>query len=356
MNKQNELELLLERHTGFWKMEATDRPLMSVAPYQPMQRSRKRGKFLWGGRTIEEGEHITPDTVDLRHFLGGAPESVVDGDFIRGAGLPGLCWTEALLGCPIRMGTGGVWAEHFLDDWPDLKSLCEMQKPRDDNPWLEKFREGTRMLVERANGRYPIVQPLMRGPVDMMASALGHDRMVLAFLDHPDGAQILLNHCTDLFIGLAETHLSLAPPFHGGYTDYGIWAPGPIIRTQADNAVLLSPRLYRERFLPCYARIFRRFEYSVIHLHSGCLHIVDDLLEQEELNAIQVSIDFPGGPLAEEVLPVLERMHQKKPLILTGAVTDRALRLLLDTLSPAGLCLAVRRIVEGEDGLERLVA
>ena len=356
MNEENDLKRLLKRHAGFWEMEATGRPLMSVTPYQPMQRPRKRGRFLWGGRTIEEGERITPDMVDIRHFVGGELDSVVDGDFIRGAGLPGLCWTEALLGCPVRMGTGGVWAEHFLDDWPDLKSLRAEQGLRDDNPWLEKFREGTRMLVERAKGRYPIVHPLMRGPVDMMASALGHDRMALAFLDYPEEAQALLNHCADLFIGLAETHLSLAPPFHGGYTSYGIWAPGPVIRTQLDNSVLLSPELYRKCFLPCDARIFRRFEYVVIHVHSACLHIADHLLAQEELNAIQVSIDFPGGPLAEEVLPVLERIHERKPLILTGPVTDDALRLLLDRLSPAGLCLAVHRVVEGENGLERALA
>lgn len=353
MNGQNDLERLLERHAGFWNMEAADRPLMSVVPYQPLGHSRKGGKILWGGRYLEEGGYITPDIVEFGRLLGGEPDSVVDGDFLRGVGLPGLCWTEALLGCPVRIGAGGVWAEHFLSNWADVKSLCAKRTFSDNTPWLEKFREGTRTLVERAKGRYPVVQPLMRGPVDMMASALGHDRMVLAFLDHPDEAHAFLNHCADLFIGLAETHLSLVPPFHGGYTSYGIWAPGPVIRTQLDNAVLLSPKLYREYFLPCDARIFRRFEVVVIHVHSACLHIVDDLLAQEELNVIQVSLDFPGGPPFEDVFPILEGIHEQKPLILTGPVTDKALRLLLDRLSPAGLGLAVRRIKEGKNGLER---
>lgn len=356
MNEQNDLERLLERHAGFWTMEAADHPLMSVVPYQPMQRARKGGKILWGGRYIEEGGRITPDMVDLPLMLGGEPDPLVNGDFLRGAGLPGLCWTEALLGCPVRMGTGGVWAERFLDDWADVKSRCAERTFSDNNPWLETFRRGTGLLVERAKGRYPITQPLMRGPVDMMASGLGHDRMVLAFLDHPEEAHALLNHCADLFIGLAEAHLSLVPPFHGGYSSYGIWAPGPVIRTQLDNAVLLSPELYRKHFLPCDARIFRRFEYVVIHVHSVCLHIADDLLGQEDLNVIQVSIDFPGGPPLEDVLPVLERIHKRKPLIVTGPVTDRSLRLLLHTLSPAGLCLAVSRMEEGEDGLERPAA
>jgi hypothetical protein len=176
--------------------------------------------------------------------------------------------------------------------------------------------------------------------------------MVLAFLDHPEEAHALLNLCADLFIGLAETHLSLAPPFHGGYITYGIWTPGPVIRTQLDNAVLLSPDLYREYFLPGDARIFGRFEYVVIHVHSACLHIADDLLAQDDLNAIQVSLDFPGGPPLEEILPVLERIHDRKPLILTGPVTDTSLRLLQETLSPAGLCLILRRVEEGETGLE----
>lgn len=352
MNEQDDLKRLLKRHGNFWRMEPADRPLMSVVPYQPMRRPQEREGILWGGRHFEEGERITPDSVDLHHVRGEEPDSIVHGDFIRGVNLPGICWTEAVLGCPVRMGAGGVWAEHFLD-WTDVKSLCAGGKLWGDNPWLEKYREGTRILAEQAEGRYPIVQTLLRGPVDMMASALGHDRMVLAFLDHPDEAHALLNLCADLFIHMAETHLSLVPPFHGGYITYGIWAPGSVVRTQLDNAVLLSPELYREYFLPGDARIFRHFEYVVIHVHSACLHIVDDLLAQDELNAIQVSLDFPGGPSMDEVLPILERIQGKKPLILTGPVTDKFLQLLLDVLSPAGLCLAVRRIGEGEDGLER---
>jgi hypothetical protein len=61
---------------------------------------------------------------------------------------------------------------------------------------------------------------------------------------------------------------------------------------------------------------------------------------------IQVSIDFPGGPLATEVMPILQKIVQKKPLVVTGPVTREELAA-LERLEPQGrLCMLVE-IVQG---------
>ena len=113
---------------------------------------------------------------------------------------------------------------------------------------------------------------------------------------------------------------------------------------------MISPAVYRERVLKYDRRVIEAFEYPLIHLHSGCLHLADELLQVDALKAIQVSIDYPGGPLASEVLPVLERIIRKKPLIVTGPVAEDELRA-LEALPHSGrLCMHVQLV--GEETFE----
>jgi hypothetical protein len=178
-----------------------------------------------------------------------------------------------------------------------------------------------------------------------MAAALGHEAMCTAILEAPEWADAFLEACDRIFLSAAERRLSRTPAFEGGYlSGYGIWAPGSVVRTQVDNATLLSPKVYRDRVLPHDRRVIEAFAFPLIHLHSICLHIVEDLLQVRALKAIQVSIDYPGGPLAAEVMPIFGRILEEKPLIVTGPVTRPELES-LRALRPAGrLCLQVQLV------------
>lgn len=269
----------------------------------------------------------------------GKPSSAFNGDFIHGLAPYDLCWTEAILGCPIRWSQGFIWSEPFLNDWQELDKL----RLSPDNPWLSKLLEIASLLVDQAQGRYPVCQPLMRGPIDMATAALGDERALWAVVDDQENFRRLLETCTDIFIGVAKAWQAVSPPFcGGGNCEYGIWAPGTMIRTQADNAALLSPELYCQLLSPCDERILEAFDYPLIHTHSGWLRIgIEELLKQKKLAAIQVSFDYPAGPDLQTLLPLLQKINGHKPLIITGPVTQSELDLLLDELSPNGLCLQV---------------
>jgi hypothetical protein len=242
----------------------------------------------------------------------------------------------------VRVVTGGPWAEPFAADWraPGRRAP--------DERWLAKLDAFVDLLAGRAGGRYPIVQPLMRGPVDMMASAVGHEETCLALMEEPAAAAAFLDVCADFFIRTARRRLERTPPFAGGYlSGYGIWAPGRVVRTQIDNATMLSPAVYRERVLAHDRRVIEAFDNPLIHLHSGCLHVADVLLEVEALKAVQVSIDYPGGPLAAEVLPILERIVRRKALIVTGPVTGEELASLEALAGLGSLCLRVSLVRSG---------
>jgi hypothetical protein len=105
----------------------------------------------------------------------------------------------------IQTQIGGVWADAFLIGLDDIRDRVARQSQDTQNPWIEKFRRGTSLLAQRASDRYPVIQTLLRGPIDMMASAVGHQQMSTAFFDFPSEAAALLDLCTDLFICTTNT-------------------------------------------------------------------------------------------------------------------------------------------------------
>lgn len=338
MKNNDNLERVLQRHRAFWAMEDVDTPLLSVGRYSPLQ--PRQPITLADGSQAKEGDLLLPESMDSHRFVGQQPDSfdTVSGDFIRSRAPYDVCWTEAISGCPIRWKAGHVWADPFIEDLSDIGGLLVAA----DDPWLAKLLEITRLLVAQAGGAYPISQPLMRGPVDIASSAMGDEPFCWAMVDEPERFRRLLDLSTDIFITIARAWRDATPPFQGGYCVYGLWTPGTTIRTQADNAALMSPQLYREFLLPCDARICEAFEYPLIHTHSGVLHIMaDSLVDLDILRAVQVSLDYPAPPSVEELLPFLKQVNAHKPLIITGAVTQSELDMLMESLSLKGLCLQV---------------
>lgn len=336
-----DLQSILARHEAFWR-RAGERALVSMVDHVPLK--DRGGIPLADGSSAREGQLITSELVDPQAFFAAVPrpDPVIRGDFIASEVPPALCWTEAAFGCPVRMVTGGAWAEPFIEEW-DASSRLE---PTQD--WLEKLDAFMDYLNERSQGRYPLTQPLFRGPIDMMASAFGHEEACLMLKTAPAAADAALQACAELFIEMAERRLARTPLFHGGYlSSFGIWTPVPVVRTQLDNATMLSPQTYRERVLPFDRLVMARFDCALIHVHSGCLHIIDDLVEVDELACIQVSIDYPGGPLVAESMPSLQRILERKSLIVSGPVSESEVED-LQSLEPAGgLCLQLRVVRDG---------
>lgn len=341
------IDRILARHRAFWGMAPTAQPLVSVGPYAPL---RSREPFdLADGTKVREGQRLRPDLIDPATIANGwSPYPAVSGSLLRSSTAYDLCWTEAICGCDILWRSGHVWAEPFLD----APARVDAGREAADSAWFDKLLEMARILVHRAEGRHPVAQPLLRGPVDMAAAALGDEQLCWALADDRAGLARLLEHYTGLFIQVADAWRRRTPAFHGGHALYGIWAPGTVLRSQCDNAGLLSPSIYRQLLLPCDERICASVDFALIHTHSCFLPMVAEvLLDMRGLAAIQVSLDFPGGPTVEALLPTLRLINERRPLIITGPMTRAELDRLSTELSPRGLSLQVSLRGEGDPWL-----
>jgi hypothetical protein len=284
---------------------------------------------------------LAPEKLSSKPIFVGVESQETEGDvFLARAAYSKVPWMEAIVGCPIRVGLASrsIWAEPALPEgWADNPLRLKI-----DAEWREKLLDFVRYLVRNSQGRYLVTPTLMRGPSDMAAALLGKETFCLALVEHQQPLCDLLDFCTDIFIETAKAQLELIPSFHGGYcSSYGVWAPGMCVRTQDDVSALFSAEHCRRFVLPSQERIAASFDYSLVHLHSGSLHTAD-LYAAGNIKALQVSLDPPlGAERTKRLLPILLRMMEKKPLIVTGELIQAELDYLLSGLPAAGLCLAV---------------
>lgn len=338
MNEKS-LEEILEMHVLFWQMSNSN-PLIRLSRYEPLRRDTAIP--LANGCLATDGMLLEPQLIDPKLFIKHSnldiDSPVLSGVFLRTLAPSDLCWTQSFIGCPIRVSAGKVWAEPFIRDVENIHMYMKI-----NDKWLRKFLEFTSALIEFSGGRLPVVQPLFRGPMDMAASALGPEKLCVSIFRYPNSLRSFLDFCAEVFIQSFKMQLSMLPKFSGGYSCmYGIWAPEPICRNQADYSVLISPRVYEKMFLPYDLKIIRASKYSIFHLHSANIHLADKLIEVPKLSAVQVSIDYPArafSPPIRDLIPTFKKMQGEKPLIITGPVTRQDLRTIRRELSPKGLAL-----------------
>ena len=333
------LEEILNRHRAFWLRAPTDRPLLGVfkendyKPPAPM--------VLRDGRRISESIEITPGMLDLPANLElTRPGQLLSDDIICGWGPYDLCWTEAILGCRVFRAGPSAWSQPFLDDWSKVDAL------RSDgaSPWLEELVELLHLIETKTQGRFPVCQPLLRGPLDMIEAAVPTEILYVGFYQNPDALHRLLAHCCDVFIATAQRLLAATPLFHDGHmarSEMGLWAPGTVIDFQGDAMRNLSREIYHDFVFEIDGRIAGAFDFSIIHTHSSSAHMIPVIIQEPELDAIQVTIDpIPYGPLLPDLLPAFEMIQKAgKALYIVGPMKRLDFDRMLETLSPAGLAI-----------------
>ena len=128
---------------------------------------------------------------------------------------------------------------------------------------------------------------------------------------------------------------------------------GIVLQMQEDFSTLYSPELYRRFLLPLDRRIASLTEYTLIHLLSTSLFLIDALLEIPEIRVFQVTKD-PGTAKIEKMMPALTRIQESgRCLVLKGQFNPDELAYTKAHLRPVGLCIqpVVDSVGEAKDQL-----
>lgn len=345
-----------ERHRLFWERHEVSSPVVGFTVGE--------GPDAWsywatnpGAAALWNRNEILPEHVDPRAFVDGQRAYLertldIDDDAFRTA-IPfaSIPWMEAIIGCRIA-STEAQFVRHSF-----LKNIAEYEPIMFDaqSPWALKYVEFLVVYREAFGDAYPVGQSILRGASDLLAALLGPQGAIEAMMAVPVLArQVLtdLNVVLDQFLRFQQQFI---PEFHGGYVlgQYELWAPGITQRIQEDNVALYSPELYRGFLKPLNEKLARAVPYTLFHLHSSSLFLLDDLLDITGVTVFQFSKD-EGDRTWGDMLPQLRRVQEsERCLLIKGRLEPEDVADLKRELAPRGLCVepVVDSVEEAKDML-----
>jgi hypothetical protein len=160
---------------------------------------------------------------------------------------------------------------------------------------------------------------------------------------------------TEVFVAFIRHQWEHIPAFWGGYVigQYDLWGPEPVARLQEDAIALYSPTMYRELVFPCDVRLCSLTPYNLMHLHSSCIHLLDDILSNENLSAVQMSKD-EGSTTLQGLMPALTKIQAAdKCLLVKGRFTLDDVAYMKEHLRAEGLC--IEPVIDHVDGAQGIL-
>lgn len=339
MSKER-IEEKIALHRAYWNRENTGRPLVSfrLGDYF-FSTEFKAAKHL-----LVEGKRITPDMLDVDLFMEDyermyqeVAETGQDGFWVAEP-FTGIPWMEAILGCEVYATKNSFISHPWAQSIDDLDKIVF----NTDNIWFKKYMEFVEKLNQLSKGRFPIGQPIMRGPSDMMGAVLGQTELVFALAEEPEKMKQLFLKITDIFLNVMKHQYNVISDFNGGYAIgfYHLWTPGKCIWYQEDLSALLSPAYYREFLKASNEKICEGYDYTAIHLHPASFFILDELMKIDKLKVIEVNKDV-GGPSVKEMIPIFQKILTKKNIIIWGDLNEEDIDNIMQELPSKGIFLNV---------------
>ena len=295
-------------------------------------------------KNIPENTSLTPDHFKIDSYLDDfemlfSSHEECGGDFIWSSSIFwGIPWIEAALGCPIIMSTyssGSIHAEPL----PDFKGPDSIPVFSMEDPWVQKAVAFLEQTAARSQGRYPIGTTRMRGISDLLSLLYGGEDLIFTMYTNPDEIHSVAEKLCDFWIAFGKMQIERIPDFHGGIGSfyYNSWAPKGTIWHQEDAAALLSPELYDTFIRKWDEMIVNAFDGCIMHQHSNGYFPYEQYLKMN-FTALELHIDN-GGPSAESLLPVYNKIMQEKPLIIWGEIPANDLDWIFENLPPRGLAI-----------------
>ena len=307
----------IEKHRLFWERYEVKCPLVGFTV--------GAGPDAWsywatnpGAAALWSRDEILPEHVGPRAFVEGQRtylESVsgIDDAFRTAIPFASIPWMEAIIGCRIVSTEAQFVSRSFLKCIEEYEPIMFDA----DNPWARKYVEFIEVYREAFGAVHPVGQSVLRGASDLLAALLGPQGAIEALMAAPTLArQVLtdLNVALDQFLRFQQKFI---PEFHGGYVigQYELWSPGVPQRIQEDNVALYSPEFYRDFLKPLNVKLAKAVPYTLFHLHSSSLFLLDDLLDIPGVAVFQFSRD-EGNRMWRDMLPQLRRVQESERCLL----------------------------------------
>ena len=263
-----------------------------------------------------------------RTFYGGEAVPIWNGGYPGHTSIPVFCGCK----CELDWNTGWVYPM-LTGEGLAYQSLRIHAECREYKFALDLLRRG----VQEAAGKSLVSVGAFGGGGDTLSGLRGTDRLLIDYMDRPEQVKAAEERCMDLFIEYYETIYSITRQANeGSICWFGTWAPGKQYCAHNDFSYMISPKMFRELFLPAIERQTRYLDYTTYHVDGiAAFAHVDALCELPRLQVIQI-LPGAGKPSPLHYMDVLKKVQARKRN-LHISLEPREVRAALENLSARGL-------------------
>lgn len=293
-----------ERYRAWWAGEAFGRCALAVtarrrgAPDEPEPSRPATPLEFW---TNLDHRTALAEWRNRRTYYGGEAFPTWDD------GYPGNMTIAAFLGCPVTLDFDTGWLDPILTgediDWRSLKINEASTHWQFTLNWL---RRGAR----ESPGKCIPAMGASGGSGDTLAALRGSERLLYDLADRPEQVLATERFLMDMWCRVYDRFYEIVREAAGGSTCwFPLWSPGKFYATQCDFAYMISPKMFRELFLPAIEKQTRFLDHAIHHVDGvGNFAHVAALCELPRLQAIQI-LPGAGKPSPLHYLDVLKKVQ-----------------------------------------------
>ena len=270
---------------------------------------------------------------------------------------PGVA--AAFIGCELRNAESTVW---FHPQTPTPIASLHLAPAAGEPYWFTRIRDLMAAAMERWQGLVQVGMTDLGGNLDIAASFLPGEQLLLDLYDSPDEVTRLAWEGHEVWWHYFDEFNRVLQPTNPGYTTWAqIFSEEPYYMLQCDFCYMLSPAMFDAFVRPELAASCRRLANAFYHLDGiGQLPHLDSLLEIPDLKGVQW-VPGDGQPDITQWPDVYRKIHNagKRIQFFTNQspLGLRALDVIADQIGSAeGICMIGGASRAQEDEVLALIA
>ncbi len=251
------------------------------------------------------------------------------------------------LGSEPRFAPDTVWFQPCIDDPANAPNL----RFDPENIWFKRQIAIIEACLRVSRGRFLVSIPDLIENVDILASLRGTGELLTDMLDRPDFVKQKVAEINQVYFAVFDAIRALVQdPWGGNAMVFDIWGPGRTAKVQCDASAMFSPQMFGEFVVPALREQCAWLDYSLFHLDgTACIRHLDQLLEIEDLNAIEFTAEptVPTGG-SPHWYDLYRRILRAGKSVQAIQVRPEEVVPLLDAVGGAGMHICVQTATEAE--------
>jgi hypothetical protein len=260
----------------------------------------------------------------------------------------------AMFGSPAHFNKNSVWYPKVISDW----NIWSWEtNPEASSTWKTILAILDR-LVEGAPGNYLVGKPELGNGADILSLIRGMDDLALDLINCPIQVSEGVDRISSAWVRLMDEALARVWPvnYDGDILAWmGLWAPGKVDQLACDFSSVISPRMFRQFFVPEIIKMGTWCDYGVYHLDGpACMkNTLDTLLSIPQIKTIQYTPGAGSPPISSEsYLPQYRKILDSGRNLYLLVQPDEVEKILA-ALPPEGLFM--RTYVETQEEADTLL-